>query len=49
MTSKKLTVKFIMTEMGEFLYDENTMNIYSYKFPHKLVGKIDKNFTITLL
>lgn len=49
MPSKKLNVKFIMTDLGAFLYDEITMNIYSYKFPHILVGKIEKNFTILLL
>ncbi len=48
MASKKLNVKFIVTEFGEFLYDETTMNIYSCKIPHNLVGKIEKNFTILL-
>jgi len=46
---KKIAVKFIMTDKGEFLYDEHTMKIYSCNYPHYLLGKIEKNFVVSLL
>jgi len=39
----KVVVNFIVLEEGEFLYDEETLNIYDCLPPHNYVGKIDLN------
>ncbi len=48
-TKKKVNVRFIITEHGEFLYDEKTMQLYTCTTPHILVGKIEKNMSVSLL
>lgn len=35
-----LKLKYILLKEGEFLYDENTMNYYTFIAPHKCLGKI---------
>ncbi len=40
MTKEKKILRYIYTEDGEFLYDEKTMNYYSFSPPHKLIGNL---------
>lgn len=37
----KKHLKYILLEEGEFLYDKDTANIYTFNTPHRLVGKIE--------
>lgn len=47
MPTKKIHVKYIILDEGEFLYEEISNNLYTCKPPHILVGKIDlKDFSI---
>ncbi len=47
MPTKKVLVKYIVLEEGEFLYEESTLKLYTCKAPHVLVGKIDlKDFSV---
>ena len=40
-SKKKLCVRFVVLDEGEFLYDESTLKLYTCTNPHKYVGKFD--------
>lgn len=44
MLNKRLV--YIYLDEGEFLYDQNTYEVYTFKAPHKLVGRINTNFEL---